>query len=200
MNALDMIFGVVLLLFIFIGIWKGFFREVLGFTGIIAGIIFGILGFGSLSKALSNLVSGIPPFIWIFLSFMLIFISVYILFRLLAGLLSRLSQMFLLGWLNRVLGGIIGGLKGVSLISLLLLVIGFLPFQKVLHDVRAGSSLYEPIQRFIPSAYNFFSGFSIRSKDFEKKITDTLEDIQGKLSEEIIKYFFYGKQESSHAK
>jgi membrane protein required for colicin V production len=200
MNALDIIFGVVLLLFIFIGIWKGFFREVLGFTGIIAGIIFGVLGFGPFSKALSKLVSGIPPFIWIFISFILIFIFVYILFRLLAGLLSRLSQVFLLGWLNRLLGGIIGGLKGASIISLLLLVIGFLPFQKVLHDVREDSSLYEPLQRFIPSTYNFFSGFSFRSKDFEKKITDTLEDIQGKLSEEIIRYFFYGKQESSHAK
>ena len=45
MNAMDMIFGFVLLIFIFIGIWKGFFREVLGFTGIVAGIIFGVLGF-----------------------------------------------------------------------------------------------------------------------------------------------------------
>ena len=193
MNSLDIIFGLILSIFILAGIWKGFFREVLGFIGIIGGLFLALIGFAPIGKLLTSLIPGIPTFIWPFISFILIFIGVYISSRLLAGILSKLSETIFLGWLNRLLGGLVGGLKGALLISLILLLIGFLPFQGALDNVRDKSLMYEPLQKLIPSAYNFFTGFNVHSNDLEKKITNSLKDAEGKLSEEIIKYFFYGK-------
>jgi hypothetical protein len=75
--------------------------------------------------------------------------------------------------------------------SLFLLLIGFLPFQKTLQNIRSDSWLYEPLQRTVPVTYNLFSEFSFSSRNFEKKMTDLMEDIEGKMNENVIKYFLY---------
>jgi membrane protein required for colicin V production len=191
MSAFDLIFLVILSIFVLIGIWKGFFREVLGLVGIVAGVFFAIIGFAPLSKLLNNLIPGIPSPILVFLSFAGIFVGIYLLSRLLAGFLSKLSSLMLLGWLNRFLGGVIGGLKGAIFISLFLMLLGFFPFQGELQKVRKGSLLYEPLQRFVPMIYNVFSDFSFSSRHFEQKMTDLVKDLQGRLNGKIIDYFFY---------
>jgi membrane protein required for colicin V production len=192
MNALDVIFSILLSIFILVGVWKGFFKQIFALIGIAAGIFFAIIGFGPLSKVLTQVIPSLPSFIWLILSFLVIFVAIYISCQLLAGLFSKLSQLFLLGWLNRLLGGIIGGIKGITLMSLFLLIVGFLPFQRTLHDVRKDSLMYEPIQRFIPTVYNLVTGFSFNSRDLENKIIEILKDVQGKLDSEMMKYFLYG--------
>lgn len=192
MNALDIIFSILLSIFILIGVWKGFFKQIFALIGIAAGIFFAIIGFGPLSKVLTQVIPSLPSFIWLILSFLVIFVAIYISCQLLAGLFSKLSQLFLLGWLNRLLGGIIGGIKGITLMSLFLLIVGFLPLQSTLHDVRKDSLMYEPIQRFIPTVYNLVTGFSFNSRDLENKIIEILKDVQGKLDSEMMKYFLYG--------
>ncbi len=197
MSSVDILFGVVLGVFILVGIWKGFFREILGLAGILGGVFLGIVGFGILGKILNNAFPAIPAFLWPFLSFILIFVGVYLASRLLAALLSKLSESLFLGWLNRLLGGLVGGLKGVLLISLVLLLLGFLPFQNSLQSVKQKSMLYAPLQGAIPSLYNLFSGFSFSSQNFELKVVSALENTSVKLNDEIINYLFYGKQTPS---
>ncbi len=192
MNALDVIFSILLSIFILVGVWKGFFKQIFALIGIAAGIFFAIIGFGPLSKVLTQVIPSLPSFIWLILSFLVIFVAIYISCQLLAGLFSKLSQLFLLGWLNRLLGGIIGSIKGITLMSLFLLIVGFLPFQSTLHDVRKDSLMYEPIQRFIPTVYNLVTGFSFNSRDLENKIIEILKDVQGKIDSEMMKYFLYG--------
>ncbi|HFE63157.1 MAG TPA: CvpA family protein [Caldithrix sp.] len=196
MSSIDIIFIAFLAFFAFIGLWKGFFREVLGLAGVVGGVFFGIVFFGPMSKILSRALPGIPAVVWPFLSFLVIFIAVYFSSRLLAGMLSKLSKAIYLGWLNRLFGGAVGALKGAILISIILLLIGFLPFQQALQDVRQQSALYEPLQRLVPIIYNYSTGLSDSSKNFEKKILRTLEGAKVKLSEEMIKYYFYGKKNS----
>ena len=191
MSAIDIIILTVLSVFTFIGIWKGFFREVFGLLGVVLGAFFAIIGFGPLSKALHHIIPDIPAFIWIFLSFLLIFIGFYLLSRLLASILSKISKFMLLGWLNRLLGGLVGFLKGAIFISLFLMLIGFLPFQSNLKNVRNHSLFYEPMQRMIPLVYNLFSDFSFSSRTLENKLMDLMEDIEGKVRDNVIKYFLY---------
>jgi membrane protein required for colicin V production len=198
MNALDLIFSAFLAVFILIGIFRGFFREVLGLVGIFGGIFLAILGFGALGKVLAAMAPGIPAFIWPIISFVIIFIAIYLSSRLLAGMLSKLSQSLHLGWLNRFLGGIVGGLKGAFILSLILLLIGFFPFRSKLENVQRQTMLYYPIQRFIPSLYNL-GGSAINSPtNFEKKISDSLAKVQVNFSEEMMKYFIYGNTDSAN--
>ncbi len=191
MSAFDIVFIAILGFFTVLGIWKGFFREILGFVGVVLGAFLAILGFGPVSKIFHRLVPEIPSVIWVFLSFLLIFIAVYLLSRFLAGILSKLSKMVLLGWLNRLLGGLVGALKGAIFISLFLLLLGFLPFQNALQNVRNDCWFFQPLQRVVPLVYNLFSDFSVSSRNLEEQLAHLWEDLQGKLSENAVKYFFY---------
>ncbi|NOQ97603.1 MAG: hypothetical protein GQ561_05510, partial [Calditrichae bacterium] len=76
-------------------------------------------------------------------------------------------------------------------ISLFLLLLGFLPFQNALQSVRNDSLFYQPLQRFVPLVYNLFSDFSLSSRNLEEQLAHLWEDLQGKLSENAVKYFFY---------
>lgn len=196
MNSADLIFVIIIGFFFILGLWKGFFREVLGLVGVIGGIILGILGFGPASQGLSSVIPGVPGVLWPFLSFIIIFVVVYLATRLLAGLLSRLSQFLKLGWLNRLLGGLVGALKGAFLISVFLLLLGFLPVQGSLQTVREQSRLYTPLQRLIPTLYNWSNAFSGSGQNFQKKIEDSFAKAKIKFTQEMINYFYYGKKNS----
>ena len=196
MHSIDIIFLTILGFFAFLGIWKGFFREILGFIGVVGGIFLGIVGFGPISRVLSQQLPDVPPALWPFLSFFLIFVVFYLLSRFLASLLSKVFKTLYLGWLNRLLGGLVGAFKGAVLISLILLVVGFLPFQKSLQPVREKSLLYNPLQQVIPILYNLSTGARGDTAHFEKKITSALKKGQVKLNQAIIDYLFYGKQNS----
>ncbi len=191
MNVFDLVFISVLAVFIIIGIWKGFFREILGLAGVLAGVFLAIIGFVPLSRVLHQMIPDVPGTVWVFVSVLSIFAGVYILSRLLAGFLSKLSSVIFLGWLNRLLGGVVGFLKGAVFISLFLLLLGFFPFQDSLNRARGNSALYEPLQRFVPAIYNLFSDFSFSSRHLETRMTDLIHDLQGKMNEKIVDYFFY---------
>ena len=177
--------------FILFGVWKGFFREVLGLLGILLGILLAIIGFGPISKMLHQIIPEVPVIIWIVLSFVGIFVGVYLASRLLAVVLKKLSSLVMLGWLNRLLGGVIGAVKGAFVISLFLLFLGFFPFQDALKNLRKQSILYEPLQRIIPLVYNVMTDFSFSSHKLEKNFIHLIGDLQGKMNEKVREYFLY---------
>lgn len=198
MSSIDIIFAAFLGFFVILGVFKGFFREILGFAGILGGIFFSIIGFGPLSAVLINRFPDIPGIVWSVVSFIIIFSAVYVLSRVLANLLSRLSQKIYLGWLNRLLGGTIGGLKGALIISFVLLIIGFLPVQSTLNNIRNNSGLYDPLQKLLPTLYDFTTSLSTSSKDFEKKLKKSLDEGKVKATKEMTRYLFKGNQDSSN--
>jgi membrane protein required for colicin V production len=191
MSFIDILFLAVMAGFILFGIWRGFFREVLGLLGVLLGILLAIVGFGPISKMLHHFIPKVPVIIWIIISFLAIFLGVYLASRLLAVLLKKLSSLIMLGWLNRLLGGVLGAIKGAFIISLFLLFLGFFPFQDSLKNVRKHSILYEPFQRTIPLVYNVMTDFSFSSRKLEKKFIHLIEDLQGKLNEKVMEYFLY---------
>ncbi len=150
-----------------------------------------MIGFAPLSKIFHRLVPELPPVIWIIFSFLIIFMATYLASRLLALVLSKLSSLLLLGWVNRLLGGMAGALKGALLISLFFLLLGLFPFQDVFQNVRKNSLLYEPFQRVIPTIYNLFTDLSFSSRKLEQKILDLIKDLQGQLNKKAMQYFLY---------
>ena len=196
MSSIDILFVIFLGLFVLTGIFKGFLREILGFIGILGGIFLSIIGFRSLGSTLTQYFPDIPGIILTIGSFVLIFLLVYFFSRLLANFLNHLTEKVHLGWLNRIMGGAVGGIKGALFISFILLLIGFLPVQATLNNLRQNSILYEPLQRFLPTIYDLTTSFSSSSKKFEKKLQNALESGKIKITEEMSKYLFKRKQDS----
>ncbi len=193
MNSADLIFLVILGFFFILGLWKGFFREVLGLVGVVGGIFLGIVGFAPLSNLLAQHISGVPAAVWPILSFLLIFVAVYLASRVTASFLSRLTRLLKLSWLNRLLGGVVGALKGGFLISVVLLILGFFPIQSTLQELKQKSVLYEPIQNLVPFLYNMSASLSGSSTNFQKTMEKSFEKAKMTVTQEMMRYFYDGK-------
>ena len=193
MNSADLIFLVILGFFFILGLWKGFFREILGLVGVVGGIFLGIVGFAPLSNLLAQHISGVPAAVWPILSFLLIFVAVYLASRVTASFLSRLTRLLKLSWLNRLLGGVVGALKGGFLISVVLLILGFFPIQSTLQELKQKSVLYEPIQNLVPFLYNMSASLSGSSTNFQKTMEKSFEKAKMTVTQEMMRYFYDGK-------
>jgi membrane protein required for colicin V production len=125
-NWLDVVLLLILGLSVVGGFAKGFARLVVGFVAAILGFLCGLWFYGSVGAFLLPYVShrGIANFI----GFLLIFLGVVLLGALVGRLLGMLLKWVGLSWLNRLLGGVFGFLRGLVLgIALVLALLAFTP-------------------------------------------------------------------------
>jgi len=119
MTALDALVLGILLFFTGRGIWRGFINDLAGLLGLVLGYLFA----GSLSAYLepflgafiedSALLHGISHYLSLF--------AIYLVVVFLGKIATRLSKLILLGWLNRLLGGLTGIAKGALVAALVAL-------------------------------------------------------------------------------
>jgi membrane protein required for colicin V production len=120
MNSVDMIIIVVALLFGALGIYWGFIRQVLALAGLIAGIVFASRYGADVADALSSFIAN--DMLARVLGFIVVLVGVSSAASLLASLLRRFVGLLFLGWLDHLLGGLLGVLQGLMACAVLLLV------------------------------------------------------------------------------
>jgi membrane protein required for colicin V production len=197
MEYVDLIFGAILAFFIILGSAKGLFREVFGLIGFLGGIIAGILYTGPLSHWLAEKIPSIPFLIIPIVSFLILFIAVYLLSRLLADWFSSIFEALHLKWLNKLLGGIVGGFKGAILLSMLLLILSALPLQSFLDPIRGKSYFYIPLQSLLPALYSIFSS---TPNGLDKRLQDMFRESEAKVKKQIIETMLDERIDSSAVK
>ncbi len=116
MNWLDLIFLLILLFTTVHGLFKGLIKEVASILGLILGILVAQQYYQLVSAKLSHL-SVLQPYAWI-LAYLIIFTAVLLLVIILGKLLRTLLKIGMLGWLDKLAGGMFGFLKGVLISSI----------------------------------------------------------------------------------
>jgi membrane protein required for colicin V production len=175
MNYIDYIILVVFLFFTVKGLLRGFFHEVLGLVGILVGLVLATKYMSDFSGWMAKLID-LPSIAILLLAFIIIFSGVIILSQLLASALEKLSKYSMLGWLEKIAGGIIGFVKGGLIISLLLLFITVIPFGKELIPGLDGSRFYEPARNFAPRFFNLMVKIFPNSKTFYREVKETFDN------------------------
>lgn len=139
------------------GFIKGFIRQLASILGLIVGLFAAKALYTSVAEKISPLIDGSMTVAHI-IAFVAIWVIVPLLFILVASLLTKALEVIHLGWLNRLLGGVLGALKYLLLASL---VIGFLEYidadnSLISRTKKEDSALYYPMQKlsglFIPAA------------------------------------------------
>ena len=146
MQIIDIIFGALLVVGLIMGLVKGLVKQVASLSGLVCGLLVGrafympVGGFFVKIFKLSVEASHITAFI-------LILILVPLLFSLVGWLLSKLLSAISLGWINRLLGGIVGVLKFALLAGIIITGIEFFDKRDILlpEDQKEDSVLYYPI-------------------------------------------------------
>ncbi len=166
MNYLDIVLVILLFLSAINGFSKGFVKELAGLIALILGIWAAI----HFSDWVAGYLSDHLHFTFQNLSivaFLLTFVAVVILVHLTGSLIGKLIHSVSLGFLNRLAGFAFGIIKGMLILSMLLVV-----FHKIDEDVhiisasvKADSRLYNPVRNFAPDVFPFLDIWGERSTE-----------------------------------
>jgi len=126
MNALDISILVILVFCLIRGIFRGLVKENIKIIGVLGGFFaafnYYTIAAGILSRWVSN-----PAYLNI-LGFLVLFFGVIIVVSILGVIIKYLLNISFLGWVDRICGAGFGTIKGILIVSILLIVfIAFLP-------------------------------------------------------------------------
>lgn len=131
------------------GFMKGFLKQLTSILGLIVGLIAAKALYASLAEELCPAVTDSMTVAQV-LSFIVIWIAVPLIFTIVASVLTKAMEVISLGWLNRLLGAALGGVKFLLLASLLICVIEFIdPGNQLISETKKEASvLYYPVETF----------------------------------------------------
>lgn len=150
MDAVDWILLAVLGVSVLLGIWRGLVREVLSLAGWVAG--FWIAQAWAPEAAAWLPLQGASEMLRYLAGFISVFLVVLIASVLLGWVISKLVSAVGLGVVDRLLGGVFGGLRGVVLLLTLTVVVSLTPMQSApwWTDSPVAQSLVHGLQRLKP--------------------------------------------------
>ncbi|MGS2740327.1 CvpA family protein [Sinomicrobium sp. M5D2P17] len=156
MNYIDVAIGVLILFGIIRGLYKGLFVEIASLVALILGIYCAIHFSYEVGDYMAKHVDWEERYVNL-AAFILVFCVVIIVVSLAGKLLTKIADFAALGLLNRILGGLFGGLKVVVILGALLVffeatdnVISFVDAQK-----KRTSVLYGPVKEIGETVFFF---------------------------------------------
>jgi len=161
MNSLDIGILSIASIFFIKGLFRGFVHELITIVGLILGYIISITYLSLLTGIILTFFPTFPDSIVRLVSFFLLFVGTNLLLRLVANILTKTLKVAMLGWLNRLLGGVLGILKSVLILGIIVFIINLIPFSSTFMEQfevqnsylfplleAVGPKLYEVIQKY----------------------------------------------------
>jgi membrane protein required for colicin V production len=162
MNSLDLFFIIVLTFFFIRGVFRGFILELTTVVGLVVGYLFAISYISIVTAFLADYLPSVPVSVLNIMSFMAIFVATNLFLRFIAGLITKTLRFAMLGWLNKLLGGIFGVCKSVLILSIIVLIIDLIPLgDRILTSSGIQNSLLFPLFNMIgPKLFNYIMQIS----------------------------------------
>ena len=146
MNSLDLFFIILLGFFFIRGVFRGFVLELTTVVGLIIGYLFAISYLSIATAFLARYLPVLPLSILNIISFMAIFVATNLFLRFIAGIITKTLKFAMLGWVNKFFGGVFGLCKCIIILSIITLIIDFVPFgDRILAVGGIQNSLLFPI-------------------------------------------------------
>jgi len=148
---------IALLIFAFVrGIFKGFVMGLSGLIGIILSIYIAKY-FSTPVICFLESFFGITEKISPAVGFIIVFLLALLLFHFIAVLVDKLISLIALGWLNKLLGGVLSFLKYLFIISVFLNAFDFINnnLEIISPQTKQKSKFYRPIKKLVPTTLPF---------------------------------------------
>jgi len=167
-NSLDIIFIVILLVTLVLGLIKGFVRQIIGIIAVVVGLVLAANYYPQLSPLFQQFISSV--LVSNFLGFLLIFGLVLLAGWLLGLLFSKLMK-GPMAFINHILGGVLGLVKGV-------LICGVLVFALLIFEVRKDSLAGS---RMAPFCFQVTQAIvNLIPRDLKAKFKTSYEEMRGR--------------------
>lgn len=115
-NIIDVFIMGTTVMAVVLGFWRGFVRTLSAVAGLVLGVLAAI-HYNAWVQPYLNRVSSLDPQICSILSMAMIFIGVQIIFVIIRRILDALLDLTRLSWLDRFLGGVMGGAAGFIVVA-----------------------------------------------------------------------------------
>lgn len=146
MNSIDIGILVIAAIFFIRGIFRGFVFELVTVVGLILGYIISITYLSLVAGYILSFFPSIPDSIVKLVSFFVLFVGTNLLLRMIANIITKTLKIAMLGWLNRFLGGLLGMLKSIIVMSIIVFVLDMIPLSSLLlEQVEVQTSELYPI-------------------------------------------------------
>ena len=186
MNYLDIVILVVAGGFAVRGLIRGVLMEVFTLVGLLIGYLVALRQMSVVTALLENWLNLKPPITGI-IGFILIFGIIITAFRLIGGLLKKFMKWTFLGWLDRGLGALFGLFKGVLICSLVIMLIGMIPWPGAFEDNQESSLLYNPVRGVAPAVFNVIKHVFPKTKDFYEEVREGVSEKSDEIKEDMIR-------------
>ena len=146
MQTIDIIISALLLIGLISGLRDGLVKQIASLAGVIGGLLLGRSFYMPVGEWLIDVLGFSSEAAYV-TAFILILIVVPLLFSLVGWLVSKLLSAICLGWINRLLGGLVGVLKFALLAGVIITGVEFFDKRDALLSAEAKetSALYYPI-------------------------------------------------------
>jgi membrane protein required for colicin V production len=159
MNWLDIIILVIIVGSAIGGLFNGFIKTIFSLGGFILGVFLAGRYYTNLGDSLTFISNETAAGI---LAFIIIFAAVTVIFAILGTIFTKIVSWALLGWINRLLGVVLGAFMGALMISAILAVIIKFTGSSIISDSAMATFLlnYFPmILGLLPDEFNSIQGF-----------------------------------------
>lgn len=150
--VISVIILLVILFFLIDGIRRGLFRAVFEIAGIIAAFVCAYYYGHRIAEILAGSLRVSHAALLYFFSFVL-FVAVIVMFHLIGLLIQKIVNATVLGPVDRVGGAVFGALKGVLVVSLLLVVLAWLPLPGAFKEDVRSNAFAARIYPVLPETY-----------------------------------------------
>lgn len=152
MNEIDIAIGVIAILGVIQGAFKGFIVSIASLVGLILGYYLSIR-FAWYFEELLTRSSGSSSMLIHILSFVICFTLVVVAVHFIGKTVQNLVGLTPLGCINRIAGALLGAFKGLLLVSAIIYIIEIVDRNNnlVSQNTKENSVMYKPIAQIIPS-------------------------------------------------
>ena len=152
MNIVDLAILIILTLMTIRGFFRGIILETSALFGLLISLLLASLYYQPLSVKLARFLPNYPTLLAV-LSFFLLLIIIFLIIRFLATAVRGALRLAFLGWLDRILGGLFGLIKGVVILMVLITLLLF--FSPKASRLIGESFLYPSMQKFTARLLGF---------------------------------------------
>ena len=175
MNALDIIIGVILLIFALAGLRKGLIIEAFYLASYVVGIYGAMFFSDAMASWISDFLDTETEVVAI-IAFILTFILIMVLVRFLGRMVSNLVEAIHLGFIDKFGGFVFGILKGALIVSVFILIMNVLGVSGVIdNETKRNSSLYTITEEIANVLYKKHDVVKESIDDRLEKIEDVIE-------------------------
>jgi membrane protein required for colicin V production len=161
-DAVDVFFLICFIPAVIGGLMNGLVRQVASLVALILGIWAGWHFSSLVAQGIQVFIKNNDSLVNI-ISFAIVFIIVLILVNMIGRGLSKIVQLALLGWLDKLLGVIFGIVKYTFVLSVLIYFINSLNdlYSFIPDDLFSGSRLFPILEKIAPSVFPYLEKLSL---------------------------------------